>query len=286
MRIAALVALCLITVGVSQSILPSDDSLKESHKMLEEAKRLANARRNPPPKGGKAPKQEKEKKLNKRVLLQKDKHAAKENRKRILKEHKEKLKREEDEKIKNGEVSRRKLQVQATCNDKEKNGLETDIDCGGQTCRNEYEDIRGMKHYKLCKFAQNCEIPADCVSTSCTAGVCDPRIPFSSKDDNELLQNMLTAFFQIINENGGSELANPFLLSTDFENFLFQSINPDNQKLSTIQQTVFDELLDNLQTQQGLQVPNVKLFFGFLSRGKPFKAVKQAIHDTQATKEL
>ncbi len=46
-----------------------------------------------------------------------------------------------------------------TCTDTTKNGLETDVDCGGGTCGK-------------CAAGKGCAIAADCVSSVCTGGVC------------------------------------------------------------------------------------------------------------------
>lgn len=48
----------------------------------------------------------------------------------------------------------------ATCDDRVKNGTETDVDCGG--------DCRG------CVEGSACSEAGDCETASCTAGVCDP----------------------------------------------------------------------------------------------------------------
>jgi hypothetical protein len=51
-----------------------------------------------------------------------------------------------------------------TCNDGALGELETDIDCGGPTCR-------GLD--KVCATGQQCEVPLDCASSSCGAdGLC------------------------------------------------------------------------------------------------------------------
>ncbi len=51
-----------------------------------------------------------------------------------------------------------------TCTDREMNGSESDVDCGGGTCPG-------------CANGQRCAIPADCLSGSCVAQMCLPPDP-------------------------------------------------------------------------------------------------------------
>ncbi|MFZ5438508.1 MAG: hypothetical protein ACOZQL_00800, partial [Myxococcota bacterium] len=52
----------------------------------------------------------------------------------------------------------------ATCFDGEKNGTETDIDCGGGACGR-------------CFDGKACTLPSDCMSALCTGGRCGGFLP-------------------------------------------------------------------------------------------------------------
>jgi hypothetical protein len=60
----------------------------------------------------------------------------------------------------------------ATCADCELNGLETDVDCGGDACA-------------PCAEAESCDVDADCVSGNCDSGKCGPDIAGCEPEDPE-----------------------------------------------------------------------------------------------------
>ena len=57
-------------------------------------------------------------------------------------------------------ASSRSTAVEPTCGDGQRNGVETDIDCGG-AC-------------PPCAAGKVCILPADCQSASCVGGTCQP----------------------------------------------------------------------------------------------------------------
>ena len=60
-----------------------------------------------------------------------------------------------------------------TCDDREKNGAETDVDCGGGTC-------------PTCTAGKTCLLPSDCQSGVCTGGICQaPSCTDSPKNGTE-----------------------------------------------------------------------------------------------------
>ena len=59
------------------------------------------------------------------------------------------------------------------CNDGERNGTETDIDCGGSDCTK-------------CMVGDRCRVPSDCVSLDCVGGVCrEPHCSNLTMDQDE-----------------------------------------------------------------------------------------------------
>ncbi len=59
----------------------------------------------------------------------------------------------------------------ASCADKVKNGAETDVDCGGNTCA-------------PCEIAKVCKVNADCQSDTCTNGKCASGLMLPACQDN------------------------------------------------------------------------------------------------------
>src|SRR5439155_5586398 len=52
-----------------------------------------------------------------------------------------------------------------TCTDSQKNGAETDVDCGGATC---------VDQGKKCADGKGCMVSTDCTSANCISSVCQP----------------------------------------------------------------------------------------------------------------
>lgn len=112
--------------------------------------------------------------------------------------------------------------IEPTCDDRKKNGDETDVDCGGSDCGS-------------CAEGKRCVLNADCTKGSCDAGSCDAtedvsgefKLKIESVDvsgDNE--QAAVVEKIKVSLDNGLTEAVNVrldlYLLSSNRKNYLNQ----------------------------------------------------------------
>jgi len=197
-------------------------------------------------------------------------------RMRILEEHNQERVRLSQQ---NDIVGRRILEEMKPplhCSDGEKNDEETDVDCGGNRCREETYIERGMEFYKTCGFAQACQIDKDCTSHRCENNKCAAREALEEVSEAALLRNMHTAFFQIAGESGRTHLT-----SGEIERFVKLSVSPDGQPLRPAQEELFKNAVNAFVQTQGLVDSSTELLYGFLLRGSCLKSVKALIASAQ-----
>ncbi|MFT4310513.1 MAG: hypothetical protein ACMXYC_02685, partial [Candidatus Woesearchaeota archaeon] len=82
--------------------------------------------------------------------------------------------------------------IPGTCTDGIKNGLETDVDCGGPDCLG-------------CELTKQCQIHSDCRSGNCQAGICvaQTRTPDIQEESSSLLWMLLILLLIVLALAGG-----------------------------------------------------------------------------------
>jgi hypothetical protein len=88
-----------------------------------------------------------------------------------------------------------------TCTDSQKNGSETDVDCGGGTC---------VGQGKKCADGKGCMVSTDCTSANCVSSVCQPAtqsglsVQYSCLDPGAPTDRFLQPAFKIGNASSNN----------------------------------------------------------------------------------
>jgi hypothetical protein len=193
------------------------------------------------------------------------------DRERQLRElHEDKLRQAQVNDVHGRQLKEELERVQPTCADGVRNQKETDVDCGGDSCREKLRLWHGIEYPRACGFAQRCEVARDCASRRCDKGACAAREPFAVLSVAELERNAHSAFMQLAAESSpAGDMANLAIRADQIDRFFALVFNPDKQELKPEPAARLKAELEAFKRTNGLLAPSptLKLPFGFLSRG-------------------
>jgi hypothetical protein len=193
------------------------------------------------------------------------------DRERQLRElHEEKLRQAQLSGVHGRQLKEELERVQPTCTDGVRNQMETDVDCGGDSCRENPRLWHGVEYPRACGFAQRCEVARDCASRRCDKGACAAREPFTILSVAELERNAHSAFMQLAAESSpDGDMAKFAIRADQIDRFFALVFNPDNQQVKPEPAARLQAELEAFKRTNGLLAPSptLKLPYGFLSRG-------------------